>query len=329
MRNSELGMRNNVRVVFLSIFLLIFLLIAPALVRAEEKGGLKTAADLQIQVSTRPEAQARFNMRFIFPFLQGSGPLTKDNNITAVLSADISPVSLNGIGEVTWQPAAFFLLSGGGRAGSGWNMPLGYGIGINAPEDTSAPVPRKSKIYGDAFDGLLWGAWGAGTLQFDLGAVIPGDWTHVLFQTRQEFRYAAYTRAASGQAWVFENDDKENQNGWVYYASYVLGYQMPNSPVLDTVALMAELYKNFYDTPGGAYWGDSLGAWIFSGIFNFTINPRFSTALIIQMRTRRNYGTKNYDNSEYYYQDLALQDEGGQRRVIFYRAAAILSYKLW
>jgi len=301
---------------------------------AGDNGGFKTSTDLQFQVSTRPEARLRLNESLIFPFLQGSGPLTKDNNITTVFSADVTPVSVSGIAEVNWTPAAFFVLSGGGRAGSGWNMPLGMGIGINAPEDKSAPAPapgdtpRKAKIYGDAFDGLLWSAWGAGTLQFDLAAIFPGDWNHVLFQSRHEFRYAAYSRAGAGDAWVFENDERENQNGWIYYASFVVGYHMPLSPVLDTIAFMAELNKNLYNTPGGGRYGDDIGQWIFSGLFNFTIDPRFSAALAIQMWTRRNYGTSNFEDTNHYYRDYVLSDDGGQLRLVFYRAAVIFTYKI-
>ena len=314
-------------------FWVVFFAFAAALVPAQEPG-IKTATELQLQVSTLPEAKLRINQSFIFPFLQGSGPITKDNNITAVLSADLTPVSTSGMAELNWTPAAFFILSGGGRAGSGWNMPLGCGIGINAPEDANVPAPgpedppRKAKIYGSPFDGLLWSAWGAGTVQFDLAAIFPGDWNHVLFQSRQELRYAAYSQAGPGDAWVFENDDRENQNGWVYYASYVLGYRMPQSPVLDTIVLMAELNKNLYNTPGGDYWGDNLGKWIFSGLFNFTINPRFSTALAIQMRTYRNTGSSSFVNRDYYYRDFPLQNQEGQRRLVFYRAALILSYKI-
>jgi len=296
---------------------------------AEAKNdGIKTSTDLLFQVSSLPEAKLSLSQSLIFPFLQGSGPLTKDNNIAAVLGAEFSPVSLNGKAEIIWTPAAFFLLSGGGMAGSGWNMALGNGIGINRPEDESAAKPRKAIIDGTAFDGLLWRAWGAGTVQFDLGAVIPGDWTHVLFQSRQELRCAAYSRAASGDAWVYEADSGENQNGWVYYASYVLGYQMPLSPVLDTVAFMTEMEKQLYNTPGGEYWGENLGKWTFSGLFNFSITPRFSTALVVQMQTRRNHGSSNFNNKEYYYRDFELKDDGGQTRLLFYRAALLFSYKI-
>jgi hypothetical protein len=225
------------------------------------------------------------------------------------------------------QPAAFFILSGGALAGSGWNIPLGSGIGIYEPEDADAPKPRKAVLRGDAFDGLHWNAWGASTFQFDLGAVIPGDWNHILFQTRQEFRYAAYTRAGSGDSWIYRSDDRENQNGWVYNASYVLGYRMPLSPVLDTVGFMAELKKPLYYTPGGDQWGENLGKWFLSGLFNFSIHPRFSTTLIVQMWTRRNYGNSNFEDYDYFYQDFILDSEV-QRRLLFYRIALVLNYKI-
>jgi len=310
-------------------FFAVFLLLSAVTAWAQdEKGAIKTSTDLSLQISSLPEAKLSLSQSFVFPFLQGSGPLTSGNNIAAVLGAEFSPVSLNGKAEIIWTPAAFFLLSGGGMAGSGWNMALGNGIGINKPENESDPLPRKAIIDGTAFDGLLWRAWGAGTVQFDLGAVIPGDWNHVLFQSRQELRYAAYSRAKPGEAWVFEADSGENQNGLVYYGSYVIGYQMPQSPVLDTVAFMAEQEMPLYNTPGGEYWGENLGKWTFSGLFNFSFTSRFSTALVIQMQTRRNHGSSNFNNKEYYYRDFELKDDGGQQRLLFYRAALLFNYKI-
>jgi hypothetical protein len=306
-----------------AIFLLLSVVSAWA---QDENGGIKTSTDLSVQISSLPEAKLSLSQSFVFPVLQGSSPLTSGNNIAAVLSAEVSPVSLNGKAEITWTPVAFFLLSGGGLAGSGWNMALGNGIGINRPEHESDPLPRKAEIDGTAFDGLLWRAWGAGTVQFDLGAVIPGDWNHILFQSRQELRYAEYSRAGPDDAWVFEADSGENQNGLVYYASYVLGYQMPLSPVLDTVAFMAEQEIPLYT--GQEYWGGNLGKWTFSGLFNFSITPSFSTALVVQMQTRRNHGSSNFNNKEFYYRDFEIKDEGGQLRLLFYRAALLFSYKI-
>ena len=313
--------------IFLFAFFAIFL---PALA---EEDGVTSSTYLELQISSEPAAKLIFRQSFTIPFLQGSGPLTSGNNINTVFSAEFSPVSVNGIAEVNWTPAAFFVLSGGGLAGSGWNMPLGYGIGINRGDRGESspsiyPQPQRSQISGNAFDGLIWKAWGAGTLQFDLGAVVPGDWNHILFQTRHEFRYAAYTGARAGESWVFESDSRENQNGWRYRASYVIGYYMPRSPVLNLVAFMAELDKSLYNTPGGDFWGQHLGYWIFSGLLNFSVTPRLNTILAFQMRTRRNHGNLNFNSTDYFYRDLELLSEGGQRRILFHRAAVIINYRL-
>jgi hypothetical protein len=103
---------------------------------------------------------------------------------------------------------------------------------------------------------------------------------------------------------------------------------MPLSPVLDTIAFMAEARKNLYDIDDAA-WGPDLTRWIFSLLFNFTITPRFGAILAFQMKTFRNFGTSDLENQDgIYYQDLNLSDKYGERRLIFHRVAAILSYKL-
>jgi hypothetical protein len=311
-------------------FALVLVLIHHQTLMAEE---ISASTNLSLQVSSLPEAKLSMTQSFTFPFLQGSGPLTSGNNIKAGITAELSPVSLGGIGSVVWTPVAFLELTAGARLGSGWNMALGNGIGLNIPingiSDNGSESPRKSEINGSAFDGLHWGAWLGGAFQFDLGAVIPGYWNHVIFRGYDELRYSAYTRAAPGDSWVFENDRGENRNGWTYYISGVLGYQMPLSPVLDFVGLMAETTLNLYDTPGREYWGDNLPAWILSGLLNFTINPRFSTSLILQMRTLRNYGASDLENRErLWYQDLELRHDNGVQRILFYRAVLIFSYKL-
>jgi len=317
------------RKIAISLLAAVFLMMIPASVKAGEENGIKASTDLELQISSLPEVKLQFNQSFVFPFLQGQNPLVAENNLKLVLSAYVTPVSVAGIGEIFWTPVAFFLLSGGAQASSGWNMPLGDGLGINTPIGLAMKgVERTAEIKGNAFDGLVWSLFGAGTFQFDLGAIIPGDWTHVVFQTRQEFRYSAYTKAGPNESWIFENDDGENINGWRYFATYILGYQMPLSPVLTMIGIMAELDKNLYHINNGDFWGVSLGYWVFSGMGVFSLTPKLNMTLAVQMRTRRNDGTSEFDDNDYYYQDRELINAGGQRRVVFYRAALMLNYRL-
>jgi hypothetical protein len=284
---------------------------------------------LQLQISSLPEAKFRGTESLTFPLLRGSGPLTAGNDLRTDFSGELTPVSLNGIAEAVWTPIAFFQLSGGGRIGTGWNMALGNGIGVTRPVGTvSPPAPRKREVDGDPFGGFTWNLYGGGALQFDLGALIPGDWNHLVFRSYHEGRYRSFTGAKAGEPWIFENDDGENLNGWTYYGCFILGYQMPASPVFRALAFMAELDKSFYHSPGGELWGEDRGRWTFSTLFNFVINPRLDLSLVIQMRTRRNYGDGDLNNQgNYYFRDRKIDDDA-PHRLVFYRAALILSYTL-
>ncbi|MDR1429936.1 MAG: hypothetical protein LBI85_06565 [Spirochaetaceae bacterium] len=282
-----------------------------------------SSTEIGLQVSSRPEAKITLTRQYVFPFLQGESPLTRDNSINARFGGELSPISVNGSAELTWTPIAFFQLAGGVRAGSGWNIEIfgkqARGYGINRPRSDTDPA---EEISGPPFGGLLWSAFGGGTLQFDLGALFPGDWNHIVFRAYQELRYKGNSAAGSGDSWYFENDDGENRNGFISYGSYVLGYQMPVK--LNMVGFMAELTRLLYDTPGRKTWGDDLNQWTLSGLANYSLTEKLSAALVIQFRTRRNYLSGNEDT---FYQRRIL-NESDRQHIQFYRLALLLNYRL-
>lgn len=290
--------------------------------------GITASSELLLQaVLTHPEAKLGFIQRFHIPFLQGGGPLTKDNNINLVLTAEATPISVNLIGEAIWTPIAFIELIAGGRIGSGWTINLFdsdiYGIGLNNPG-----IDGKAEFNGTAFDGLLWKCYLGGAFQFDLAAIFPGDWNHVLFRTYHEINYNGYTRARSGQSWYFENDYGENRNGFNYYGNFLIGYQMPI--FLNIVGILTEMDLYLYDTPNRSDWGDDLIRWTFGCILSFEITEKFGIALITQFRTRRNYTNfdeRKDDKHSVFYQNRKL-DTSKPQRLEFYRIAAMITYKL-
>jgi hypothetical protein len=304
--------------------LLLLPLFAQALI-AEEQPDDRTSAtsstELTLQASSMLAIKAIFTKRFSFPFLQGESPLTANNNIGLALSAEISPVSLNGVAEAVWTPIAFFQFAAGGRIGSGWNINLAnnavYGIGLNRPDMTG-----NSEHNGGAFDGLLWKLQTGGTIQFDLAALYPGDWHHVVARSYHEINYKGYTRAKSGESWYYENDDGENGNGFNYYGILLVGYQMPI--FFNLAALLAEADFYLYDTPNNSKWGDDKIRWIFSGIFGFTISKQIDLLLIAQLRTRNNY--QESDWKDLYYRNRNI-DSSRPLRLEFYRIATVLTYK--
>jgi hypothetical protein len=300
------------------------------------------SASLSLQLSSLPEAKLSAGVQYLFPLLRDAGPLagsplTAENNLSAALRGEISPVSLNGAIEAVFTPIAFFQLAGGFRLGSGWNITLGdneiHGLGLNLPkiarrsEALARPMAeRTSEIKAYPLDGLVGKGYLGGAFQFDLAAVYPGDWHHLVFRTYHEIHYQGYTKAIPGESWVFEAVSEENRNGFNYYGNYLLGYRMPLA--LNTVGILAEMDRYLYGSPHGGYWGDELGRWIFSLLFNFTVTGNLETALIIQTRTMRNYRDGERTNSSRYYYQYRELDTGNPLRLDFYRIAAIFTYKL-
>ena len=302
-------------------FLILLPLFSQTLIAQEQAEKHSSSSELLLQISTLSEAKLGFTQRFSFPFFQGSSPLTEDNNIAFALTAEISPISLNGLAEAVWTPIAFFQLAAGGRIGSGWNINIFgadvYGIGLNR-----ADANGKSENSGSAFDGLLWKAQGGGAVQFDLAAIVPGDWHHVVFRSYHEINHKGYTRAAKNESWYFENDAGENCNGFNYYGNFLLGYQMPI--FFNFIAFLAEMDLYLYDTTGRESWGDELLRWTFSGIFGFDITKKFSISATAQFRTQRNFNESNWD--DLYYRNRTL-DTKDKLRLEFYRVALGLTYK--
>jgi len=288
---------------------------------AQDEGKITSSSELSLQISSLLETKFGFTGRFVFPFLQGESSLTEDGNIGLALTAEISPVSLNGIAEAVWAPVAFFQLIAAGRIGSGWNVDLFggkiYGIGINQPD-----INGNAEINGSAFDGLLWKTQIGGIIRFDLAAIFPGDWNHIVARSYHEINYKGYSRAKENEAWYFETNEGENCNGFNYYGNFLIGYQMP--VFLNLAGFFTEMDLYLYNIPNWKSWGDDLVRWTFSGVLNFSIIEKFGIMLIAQLRTRRNFEQSNWQ--DLYYRNRILNNSN-PLRLEFYRVATILTYK--
>ncbi|MCL2231264.1 MAG: hypothetical protein FWC01_09235 [Treponema sp.] len=292
---------------------------------AQETGvPVTSSGELVLQISTLPEAKLGYTHSFTLPLFRRDNPLMENNSLKLHLTAEATPVNINAIFKTVVTPIAFIELSAGTRFGAGWSVNLFdsdiYGTGLNLPG-----IANTQTYSGSAFDALLWKGFLGGTFQFDLAAVVPGDWNHVVFLTYHEINFHTNSSAGHNEAWYFENDDGENMNGFNYYGNFVIGYQMPI--FLSMVALLAEMDLHLYDTPGRAVWGDDLIRWHFSGILNFTITEKLGVAVITQFRTRRNF--TNFDehgNQSLHFQSRIL-DTQDPLRLEFYRVAAIMTYK--
>jgi len=318
--------------------------------QAEKKeDGVETKTSLEFQVSTRPEAKLILHQTFKVPVFQGKNSLVNGNNLTFGFHPEVTPISAGILGNIVLTPIAFIELEAGGQIGSGWNINLfggevrGSGVNIGKPafndkNNTIEVIGKDGKQVNrttvdiNTENGIFFGSHFGGAFQFDLAAVVPGDWHHVLLRTYHEAKYMTYSAAGKYDPWFFESDYGENQNGWRYYGSYVLAYQMPI--ILNTVAFLAEMNKFLYDYDplNPNTWGGNMARWDFSLVLNFKFTEKFSTALVGQLRLHRNYSNFTYENKDdkdpdynRYFQDRELI-EG--RTLKFYRVAALLNYKL-
>jgi hypothetical protein len=229
---------------------IIVMCFALALPAWAEEPPVEAHADLSLTVSSLPEAQAAVAQSFAFPFLQGEGPLVSGNNITLKLGANVSPVSCNILADAAWTPVAFFTASAGAKLGSGWNYPLFgapmKGMGVYRRDSDKDPPEG---VDGAGLDGVVWNAHAGATVQFDLAAIFPGDWRHVVAQVYNEISFQSYTGARGDESWYYENDDGVNQNAFSYYFSALLGYQTPL--FIDLVGVMVELKEPLYNPHTG------------------------------------------------------------------------------
>jgi hypothetical protein len=281
--------------------------------------GLKSSAEAGFVASTKLEAKASLSGTLAFPFLAGPGALVSGNQVELKLGAELSPVSLGASLEATWTPIAFLQVVGGAAIGSGWNIPIANGLRLNVPVGAGG-----AELRGGAFAGAVWSAKAGAALQFDLAALVPGEWNHVVVRSYHQGRYRALSSAGSGDSWLWENDEGENRNGWSYYGNYLLGYMPPGR--LTMVGLLAEEEIYLYGTPGGSAWGEELGRWTFGPLASYAATDRLSVSLLVQLRTMRNFTDATKDLG--FYADRRLVSSGALRRLEFYRAALLLGYKL-
>jgi hypothetical protein len=230
------------------------------------------------------KAKAILSEEVAIPFLRGDGPLFDGNNLTFTASGELSPVSVNAVAGASFTPIAFLKLEAGAAVGTGWSIGF-IGLALNPPSDTQ---PLREIPFG----GAVWRAWGSATLQFDLAALLPGEWNHVVAVASPLLQYWACTAAGDGEAWMWEADDGYDFNGWKLEGTCFLGYRMPL--VLNTVGFLLEteqwlgpVASSSPMASGG--WGSDFVSLNFGPLFNFSLGKKSSIAVLVQFMTAQRW----------------------------------------
>jgi len=226
------------------------------------------------------ELKAILDYKLAFPALVGDGPLTSGNNLSLDFAGEVSPVSLNANAQVTLTPIAFLKFAAGVGIGTGWDIGF-IGLAMN----------NAGVLDIQNFGGCIYRAWVEGTFQFDLAALMPGDWNHIVVLASPKIQYQAYSRASDSQAWLWEADDGMNFNGLKLTGSYFLGYQMPIA--LETVGLLLQpegwlgSVRDMAPSDGSKAlkWGSDFTYLTFGPLFDLRIDGGSSIAILPQFKT--------------------------------------------
>lgn len=242
---------------------------------------------------------------YTIPTPLGDNWLLNSANVELASTLEITPITLKPGVQVTFTPLPFLVFNAGTEIGSGWSLIGMNGIGTwNGAEYTASP----------AFSQWFWKAWAQATFQFDTGALIQGDWSHVVML----FTYQVYYHTMLGQEnqalWQWQNSGNR-VNGLQQYMQGIVAYQMPL--VLKRVGVMFEmdgyLDANAFANP--LYDGDFMSISL-SPLLQFEFDSHNSLAVLFGFSSRRSFSTAhtkdaqetflNTTGREWYFKRLAL-----------------------
>lgn len=273
------------------------------------------------------ELQAFLKHRMKFPFLQGDNPLVAGNNATVNFDLYVAPVAAYGKASVTITPIAFLNFNIGGLLGTGWYAGLFNGVGNNV----------NGELLTDSFPGAVAELFSSATFQFDLDAIVPGEWNHVVTQLNWKFTYKHFTTDHATEEklpWQWLADDGENLNGMIFEGTYFLGYQMPL--MIDTVGFLVETSRMIGEnstlspmagadgdesTTADNGWGSDFVSVTFGPVVNLKFDDHNNLTALVQFKTDKDFTDDSIFNR--YYQNRVYEDTFTR----FYRIALAYNYK--
>ncbi len=248
-------------------------------------------------------------------------PFNKDKTLVFNLSAQVTPVSICPSASITYTPFPFLVLNAGGDIGKGWNYLGMKGMaGIDGYKINKDGSVREG-VFKDLYSLKYWhyDLFASATLQMDIGYLIPGDWTHVFATATYKTRFEGITSVKDKEFWVWQ-DTKNNVNGLVYEASFMLGYFMPLHFNMVAVNFSCFGHYNADDymdnISGKDFYNGKFVTYTVSPVLGFEFTKQDSLNVLFIVSTRRAYSEKsddetadpffNYVGYEWFFDSIAL-----------------------
>ncbi len=229
-------------------------------------------------------------MDYVIPTPLGDNWLLNSANLKLSTYLQITPVTVKPGVSATWTPLPFLVFSTGGEAGTGWNVGNIFTGGMGAYDASSNTYNADTP-----FANWFLKTWFQGTFQFDTGALIPGDWTHILMQYSYQAYYQNYTGAEAQQLWTWQCSGNR-VDGWFQYMNAILAYQLP-IPVLKLVGVMFESDGAYSDDvySNESYKG-SFKELSLSPLMQFSFGKHSSLTALFHFKSRRAYSSDTYNS---------------------------------
>ena len=229
-------MKKTILVKFMTITMLLVLLTLPLFAQNTSSGNIKLIGAWPL------EAKMEAGYALKIPMLEGDGPLFSGNNLKVKGLLGLSPVAATFGFDAVLTPIAVMELTLGGALGTGWDFDA---MSLSGLLKSTGPI-GSSTLVADPLGGVYYKGKAGAALQFDTGAIFPGDWTSILLRTYHEILYQGYSGASAGEVWEYETQGAK-VNGFNYKGEYVIGYKLPL--MLNMVALQLETFA--YDLFSG------------------------------------------------------------------------------
>ncbi len=216
--------------------------------------------------------------------------LLKDANVVLTGAFELTPLSVRPQLALGFQPFPFLVFKGGGSIGFGWNM-LGF--------EGLCALDEKSKKYEavSTFSHPFYEVWAQGTLMFDTGALVPGDWNHLIMLASYKTFYSGIAGLEKHRPYEWQGD-KNRVEGLQYEFCGILAYQMPL--VLYRAGFMYTAYGHYDGGDYGDFDASYDGAFTqhsLSGLCQFKFAEKDELTCIAQFSTRRSFD-KELDEAE-------------------------------
>lgn len=216
--------------------------------------------------------------------------LLKDANVVLTGAFELTPLSVRPQLALGFQPFPFLVFKGGGSIGFGWNM-LGF--------EGLCALDEKSKKYEalSIFSHPFYEVWAQGTLMFDTGALVPGDWNHLIMLASYKTFFSGIAGLGRHTPYGWQGD-KNRVEGLQYEFCGILAYQMPL--VLYRAGFMYTAYGHFDGGDYGDFDASYDGAFTqhsLAGLCQFKFAEKDELTCIAQFSTRRSFD-KELDEAE-------------------------------